>query len=147
MKKLKFINNTSTNYGRGKDKTKRKSRITTALAGVGSAVGGVIGQQVAERTYAKRMYKIFLNNENPTSTNVNSVRKNLLRYKPGTGSGVADAIKKSFNTKRGLGGARGALKGGMLTIGVLGARELYKRYKNRKTVKIGKKTLVYNPPT
>jgi len=143
-KNITFINNTSTNYGRGRDKTKRKKKAITI---VGGAVGGVLGKNAAEKQYAKNMYKVFLKNEKPTTTNVNAVRKNLLRYRPGTGSQNADLIKKSFNTLRAIGGVRGAIRGAALASTALGAREVYKRLKNRKTVKIGKKTLVYNPPT
>lgn len=144
MKNIRFIEQTTSTYGRGKDKNKRKKRIITAIGG---AVGGVLGKVGAEQQYAKNMYKVFLKNEKPTAINVNAVRKNLLKYKPGTGSVNADAIKKSFNVMRTIGGVRGVIIGASLASAALGAREAYKRLKNRKTVKIGKKTLVYNPPT
>lgn len=144
MKNLRFIEQTTSTYGRGKDKNRRKKRAITI---VGGAVGGVLGKTYSENGYASGMYQTFIPDHKRTPTNIQAVRRNLRRYKLGTGSYNADLIKKSFNKVRTIGGIKGVIRGAALTSIALGAREAYKRLKNRKIVKIGKKTLVYNPPT
>ena len=146
MRNITFIGQIDSTYGRGKDKKKRVQRNYLLGVGTGGVVGGAIGVRAAENRYAGDITRIFTSNKNPTFTNKNAIRKNLLKYKIGQGSKTADVVKQVFNTMRTRGGLIGAYRGAALGSAILGGSMLVKQLKNRKTIKIGGKTLIYNKP-
>lgn len=142
---------TSTNieFGRGKDKQKRKRKaLLTGVGTIGgaSAVGGALGARSYQRKFTRLMYEIYPRNNNPTKTNVDAVTRNFRKYKLGQGSAKADVTKKLFNQVTKEGGVKGAALLGATAAGALGARAIYKKLKNRKAVKIAGKTLYINKP-
>lgn len=152
MKNITFIgqiNSTNIEFGRGKDKTKRKRKalLTTAgTIGSASAVGGALGTRSYQRKYARFIYEGMLNGRKPTNTNVSAIAKNLQRYKLGQGPIKADLIKRQFNQLSREGGLKGAALLGATAAGALGLKATYNKLKNRKTIKIAGKTLSYQKP-
>ena len=148
MRNIYFLGSTNTKFGRGRDKIKRKRKnlLTTAGAIAGSsAIGGILGSRNDERAYSRIIYENTLKRK-ATDTNVAAIRKNFKNYKLGQGSLKADVFKKYFNRMSREGGVRGAVLLGGIAAGALGTKATYNKLKNRKTIKIGNKTLSYQKP-
>ena len=148
MRNITFIGQINSTYGRGRDKQQRKRK--SLLAGVGtvggaSVVGGALGARNNERAYSRFIYEGMMK-KNPTNTNINAIRKNFKNYKMGQGSLKADVFKKQFSSLSREGGLKGAVFLGGVTAGALGLKVAYNKLKNRKTIKIGNKTLSYQKP-
>lgn len=156
MRKIIFAGSTNAEFGRGKDKKKRKSKGLLKAAGTvaaGAGVGGYLGGRNSQRAYSRLMYESVLGNRNPTNENINAVRSNFLKYRIGKGNAKADVFKKGFNAVTKEGAIKGAAFLGGITLASIGAKKIYEKLKNRKTLKIaGKpikingKNLVYNKP-
>lgn len=144
MRNITFIGqikSTNIEFGRGKDKKKRARRNYLLGVGTGAAIGGTVGLRLGENKFVRGIYKLSNKGENPTSTNINAVRKNLQKYKIGSGTAQDDVVKAAFKTMRTRGGLRNALRGAALGSAVIGGSMLIKRLKNRKTLKIAGKPI------
>lgn len=143
MREITFVGQIESSYGRGKDKKKRARRNYLLGVGTGAAIGGGIGVRAGGNKFIRGMHKLS-NKPAPTSEQINTVRKNLLNYKTGLGSKQDDVVKAAFNEMRLKGGLRNALRGAALGSAVVGGSMLYKKLKNRKTLKLAGKPIKIN---
>jgi len=131
---IKFIGNTSSNYARGKDKTKRKKRlivsglITTGLAGIGAKVGSDRGQSsiLVNRANTISSHKNaldhikYMRSQQPLRGASSQINNKFLRNK--------SRYVKLFDKAKKVGGIKGAAIGA--GIG-LGASLLYNKLRNK----------------